>query len=77
MQRLKLIWAICIRMDERQQNDVEAVKWYRKAAEQGNADAQANLGSMYHKGEGVKQDDVEAVKWYAQSGGAGECKGSI
>lgn len=26
------------------QSDTEAVKWYRKAAEQGDADAQNNLG---------------------------------
>src|ERR1035438_8547727 len=32
---------------------VEAVKWYRKAAEQGNADAQNNLGACYYAGEGV------------------------
>ena len=29
------------------QDDKEAVKWYRKAAEQGDADAQYNLGVMY------------------------------
>ena len=32
------------------ENDAEAVKWYRKAAEQGLADAQHNLGMMYDKG---------------------------
>ncbi len=26
------------------ENDAEAVKWYRKAADQGNAEAQSNLG---------------------------------
>jgi TPR repeat protein len=31
-------------------NDVLAVKWYRLAAEQDNANAQANLGSMYGNG---------------------------
>ena len=34
-----------------------AIKWYRKAAEQGDADAQASLGWMYSNGEGVTQDD--------------------
>ena len=34
-------------------DQVEAVKWYRKAAEQGDADAQYNLGVRYAKGEGV------------------------
>lgn len=42
----------------------EAVKWYRKSAEQGNAGAQCNLGYCYANGTGVSQDHVEAVKWY-------------
>ena len=28
------------------QDDKEAIKWYRKSAEQGNADGQVNLGWM-------------------------------
>ena len=39
------------------------LKWYRLAAEQGNAAAQNNLGVMYSTGEGVPQNDAEAVKW--------------
>jgi TPR repeat protein len=42
----------------------EAVKWYRLAAEQGDADAQSNLGFMYANGRGVPENDAEAVKWY-------------
>ncbi len=45
----------------------EAVKWYRKAAEQGYAKAQYNLGSMYDMGLGVPQDYEEAVKWYRKA----------
>ena len=37
-------------------NMVEAAKWYRKAAEQGNADAQNRLGVRYDRGEGVSKD---------------------
>jgi uncharacterized protein len=33
-------------------------------AEQGDADAQFNLGLLYNKGKGVTQNYVEAVKWY-------------
>ena len=47
------------------QDYTEAMKWYRLAAEQGNAVGQYNLGLMYRKGEGVPQDDAEAVKWYS------------
>ena len=49
------------------QDDVEAVKWYRKAAEQGNVSAQWMLGRMYAKGEGVVENDAEAVKWYRKA----------
>ncbi|POR97032.1 tetratricopeptide repeat protein, partial [Haemophilus influenzae] len=56
------------------QDNFEAVKWYRKAAEQGHADAQLNLGYMYEKGRGVKQDDFEAVKWYRQAAEQGNAK---
>ena len=45
------------------QDDAEAVVCYRKAAEQGHAPAQFNLGDMYRDGEGVPQDDVEAYNW--------------
>ena len=46
------------------QNYKEGLEWYRKAAEQGNADAQFNLGLKYIKGEGVPQDYIKACKWF-------------
>ena len=49
-------------------DEVEAVKWYRKAADQGHADAQNNLGLMYYHSRGVAKDDVEAYKWYLLAG---------
>ncbi len=49
------------------QDYAEAVKWYQKAAEQGHAGAQNNLGVCYEYGEGVKQDYAEAVKWYQKA----------
>ena len=39
------------------------IKWCRKTAEEGNAEAQHNLALMYAKGEGLPQDWVEAVRW--------------
>jgi uncharacterized protein len=53
------------------QNYVEAVKWFRLAADQGNGYAQFNLGFMYDKGEGVPQDYAEAVKWYRKAADQG------
>jgi TPR repeat protein len=34
----------------------EAMRWYRKAADQGDATAQAAIGWLYEHGEGVAQD---------------------
>ena len=45
----------------------EAAEWYRKAAEQGDAQAQFNLGHCYERGQGVPQDFSEAVKWYRKA----------
>ena len=36
------------------QDDGEAVTWFRRAAEQGNASGQFNLGLMYENGRGVR-----------------------
>ena len=39
----------------------------QKAAEQGQAHAQSNLGVMYTNGQGVKRDHAEAVRWYRKA----------
>ncbi len=52
----------------------EAVKWWRKAAEQGDERAQYNLGRCYDKGEGVAQDKTEAIKWYRKAAEQGHEK---
>jgi TPR repeat protein len=41
----------------------QAAGWFRRAADQGHPGAQAALGFMYHRGQGVPRNDVEAVKW--------------
>ncbi len=46
-----------------EQNWVEAVKWYRKAAEQGHDLAQFKVGLSYQNGKGVPQSDTEAYVW--------------
>ena len=40
------------------------MKWYRKAADQGYANAQHNLGGMYRYGIGVIKDEQTAYMWY-------------
>jgi S1-C subfamily serine protease len=49
------------------ENDSEAGRWYRRAADQGLAEAQFNLGNMYRRGEGVPSNDAEAVRWYRRA----------
>jgi TPR repeat protein len=45
----------------------EAVRWWRKAADAGNAEAQNKLGEAYYNGYGVPQDNAEAAKWYGKA----------
>ncbi len=45
-----------------------------KAADQGNADTQYNLGLMYNNGIGVTQDYAEAMKWYRKAADQGNAK---
>ena len=39
------------------------MRWYRLAADQGDADAQYNLGAAYSAGDGVLPDYVQAYMW--------------
>lgn len=49
----------------------ESVRWYQKAAEQGDADAQLRLGLAYKNGEGVSQNYDEGIKWLSRAAGQG------
>jgi len=53
------------------QDEVQAAQWYRKAAEQGNAMAQYQLGMMYALGQGVKKDDEESQQWLRKAADQG------
>jgi TPR repeat protein len=46
--------------------------WVRKAADQGNAGAQVELGSMYEIGQGVPKDEAEAVRWMRKAADQGD-----
>jgi Sel1 repeat len=59
-------------------DDLEALKWIRKAAAQNPADAQFFLGVAYERGDaGVPRDYVEAVKWYRQAAEQGSTKAPL
>jgi TPR repeat protein len=42
----------------------EAAIWFRKAADQGIAEAQYSLGLLYERGDGVEQNNTRAAHWY-------------
>ncbi len=52
----------------------EVVTTYRAAAEQGDAEAQYNLGMAYRNGEGVPQDFEEAVRWFRAAAEQGDAR---
>src|SRR2546430_1701623 len=51
---------------------LQAADWYRKAAEQGHALAQFNLGIMYGKGQGVARNKVTSMMWLGRSAKLGD-----
>ncbi|MBR2974865.1 MAG: sel1 repeat family protein [Clostridia bacterium] len=51
-----------------------AMKWYRRAAKQGNAEAQFCVGYCYKYGKGVRQDYFKAAKWFKLSANQGNPK---
>jgi TPR repeat protein len=55
----------------------EAAKWFRKAAEQGDASAQLKLGVMYVGGFGVVRDVPEALLWYKKAAAQGSTEAML
>lgn len=49
------------------QSSTDAAEWYQKAAAQGYAVAQYNLGVMYGEGKGVDQNYEEAFTWFEKA----------
>ncbi|MDG2170442.1 MAG: tetratricopeptide repeat protein [Opitutales bacterium] len=45
----------------------EALKWFLKAAEQGNAEAQNYLGIMYYNGLGVPEKKGKSARWFLKA----------
>jgi len=53
----------------------EALAWFGRAAQQGNAPAQINVGSLFANGMGVARDYSQAVAWYAKAAEQGNPQG--
>jgi TPR repeat protein len=52
---------------DRADADEEAVAYYRRSAEQGNADGQFGYGSMLAAGEGIKADPGQGREWITRA----------
>jgi len=56
-------------------NDIEAISWYRKAADKGVVVSQRELGRCYLNGYyGLKKDESEALVWYNKAADAGDAE---
>ncbi|KAF9536835.1 hypothetical protein EC957_009583, partial [Mortierella hygrophila] len=51
-----------------------AMECYLKAANQGHASAQSNIGVMYDEGKGVPQDFAKAMEWFRMAADQGDAR---
>ncbi len=58
-----------------QQDYAKAMEYYLQAAEEGNADAQAQLGYMYQNALGVSADYAKAMEWNNRAAQQGNAQG--
>ncbi len=57
------------------EDDKEAARWYRKAAEQGNVQAQLFTGMTYALGKGIPQNFEKATCWFHKAAEQGNADG--
>eukprot|EP01104_Vermistella_antarctica_P005809 TRINITY_DN1643_c0_g2_i1.p1 TRINITY_DN1643_c0_g2~~TRINITY_DN1643_c0_g2_i1.p1 ORF type:complete len:379 (+),score=74.23 TRINITY_DN1643_c0_g2_i1:201-1337(+) len=55
----------------------EAMGWFRKSAEQGNAPAQCNVGTCFNNGVGVGKDVTKAVFWFRKAADQGDSTAQV
>jgi TPR repeat protein len=60
-----------------QKNYAEALFWYRNAADQGNAQANGNIGRLYFLGQGVPVDYGEAMRWLRRAADQGNADARV
>ena len=68
----KLGWFYENGVDGVKEDHVQAVQWYKGAAEQGHIPAQLALAATYQGGYHVPQDYAEAAKWYQRAADRGD-----
>jgi hypothetical protein len=60
------------RSDNHRPDYAEALKWFQRAADQGNPKAQDRIALMYYYGQGVPQDYAQAAHWYQLAAQGGD-----
>lgn len=65
--QVRLGWLYFLKQEGVDQDLVESTKWFLKAAENGDAGAQDELGDAYYNGRGTDENLAEAIKWYEKA----------
>ena len=60
-----------------EEDDAEALRWYRRSAEQEFARAQSKLGNAYAYGVGLEQDFTQAATWCRLGAEQGDADGQL
>lgn len=50
----------------------DALKWYKKAAQQGSLDAATDIALLYANGKGIPRDSAQAVVWFRRAAEGGD-----
>ncbi|MBV1786864.1 sel1 repeat family protein [Marinobacterium sp. D7] len=60
-----------------EEDEINALTWYRDAAEQGNASAQYRVGRFLYEGRGVEQNLGAAMGWYERAAAQGQAEAQL
>jgi TPR repeat protein len=52
---------------DKAEQDAEAMRYYRLAADQGDPAGEYGVATLYAAGEGVEKDDAEALRWFSMA----------
>ena len=52
---------------QQESDQAKRMEYLKKAAQQGHAEAQYQLGHCYYLGRGVEEDEAQAVQWYRKA----------
>ena len=56
-------------------DQVEAARWFEKAAQEGHPHAMYKIAERYEKGDGVSQDPEKALEWFKKAAETGYAQG--